>query len=229
MRHIPTLLAAILLAAAPAFAAPDLEKEMMVATGKAVAKMIFGTKEEARAECEAGRAQLSAKTPKYLAAYVEACVALTVSPFGPEKKPESCPYYRRAVDIWRDSPPPKASDEVALKRAGKLKQWKDAVAGCPNAAVVKTKSAPIACRQRHRRNPSKASLRHAGRLGGQNFDETGGHELQERCAEIHCWSSARLQTTKSLRRKGNAELRPHIRMGARNSSRVRAFTCSTRA
>ncbi|MCL5669605.1 MAG: hypothetical protein M1392_06560, partial [Gammaproteobacteria bacterium] len=112
--RISSLLLVGLLVASPAFASTDLEKQMMVATGGAIVKMIFGTPEEARAECEAGRAQLSAETPKYLAAYVEACVALTTSAFGPHKKPESCPYYQRAIDIWRKNPPPSANDEIAL-------------------------------------------------------------------------------------------------------------------
>jgi hypothetical protein len=177
MRQFSTLLAATLLAAAPAVAAADLEKEMTAATGKAVSKMIFGTQEEARAECEAGRAQLSTRTPKYLAAYIEACVALTVSPFGPGKKPDSCPYYQRAVDIWRDSPPPKSSDDVALSRARKLKQWKDAIAeSCPTAAAAKAKPTPIVV-------PEGATVETLEGIsyvmpGGwtvENFDETGGH------------------------------------------------------
>ncbi|MDF1590785.1 MAG: hypothetical protein P1P89_04650 [Desulfobacterales bacterium] len=105
---------------------------MMSATGKATVKMIYATMEEARTECEAARALLPDTAPKYLFAYVEACLGLTASKFGPHKKPESCPYYQRAIDIWRDNPPPADNDEIALKYAAKLKEWKDSVAqNCP--------------------------------------------------------------------------------------------------
>lgn len=146
MRFALSVILTALLTASPAFAAADLEKELMVATGKAMAKMMFGDKrDEARAECEAGRARLSPGAPKYLSAYVEACLAYTVSKFGPHKKPETCPYYQRAIDIWRDNPPPRDNDEIALQYAEKLKQWKDALAeNCPSAAAPATaKMAPI--------------------------------------------------------------------------------------
>lgn len=116
----------------------ELEKKMMEATGKAVVAMIWGTKEEARAECEAARQLLlPVAAPKYLSAYVEACYGLTASKFGPQKKPESCPYFQRAVDIWRENPPPADNDEVALRHAGKLKEWKDFVSeNCPSTDVA---------------------------------------------------------------------------------------------
>ena len=148
MRFPSLVILTALVVASPVFADADLEHEMKVATGKAVVKMIFGTHDEARAECEAGRTLLSANAPKYLAAYIEACVAMTVSAPGPQKKPESCPYYQRAIDTWRDNPPPKDDDEIALEYARKLAEWKDAVAtNCPTAASAAAagvaKMAPI--------------------------------------------------------------------------------------
>lgn len=145
MRQVLYFCVVTLLTAGVASASPDLEKEMLTATGKAFAKVLFGTAEEARAECEAGRAQLKPGSPKFLAAYVEACLALTVAKPGTEKKPATCPYYRRAIDIWRKTPPPKAEDEVALKRARQVKQWKESLStNCPEAGLVAAKPKPIA-------------------------------------------------------------------------------------
>lgn len=136
----------------PAAQAKDaLEEAMQSAMGGAVIKMISATKEEARAECEAARLLLPVTAPKYLSAYVEACFGMTASEFGPQKKPDSCPYYQRAVEIWRDNPPPADNDEVALRHAKMLRGWKKSVAeNCPATDIAPTpapdpaKFAPIA-------------------------------------------------------------------------------------
>src|SRR5512134_1589446 len=65
--------ALVLAAASPAFAAPSLEGQLQVALGKAFAKLLFEDQAKARAECEAGKKLLTAKTPKYLNAYSEEC------------------------------------------------------------------------------------------------------------------------------------------------------------
>jgi len=117
--------AMLLAAASPAFAEPPLETQMRVVLGKAFAKLLFATQPEARAECAAGEALLTAKTPKYLAAYREECLAVTAAPAGPGNEALQCPHYLKAIEIWRTSPPPMTDDEdAALKRAGKLKDWK---------------------------------------------------------------------------------------------------------
>ncbi len=140
-------LAALIALAGPALADANLEKQMLVATGKAFVKMIFADAAAARAECEAGKALLTAKTPKYLAAYSEECFALAAAPAGPSNEQPRCPYYLRAIDIWRASPPPMTDDEdAAIKRAGRLKDWKEFAAkncGAP-AEPARTDMGPIA-------------------------------------------------------------------------------------
>jgi hypothetical protein len=127
----------------PAARAEDaLERQMKSAMAKALIRQITGTKEEARQECEAARKLLPATAPKYLSAYVEACFGLTASESGPQKKPESCPYFQRAVEIWRDNPPPAENDEIAMSHAQMLKGWKDSVAeDCPSTGTAPAVSA----------------------------------------------------------------------------------------
>jgi len=128
-----------------AHAENPLEEKMTSAMVNALIKQITGTNEEAREECEAARKLLPPAAPKYLSAYVEACFGLVVSPGGPQKKPESCPYWQRAVQIWRDYPPPADNDEIALKHARKLEGWKNSVAkDCPSAGIAPTASADSA-------------------------------------------------------------------------------------
>lgn len=138
--------ALLLAAASPAFAAPSIESQLQVALGKAFAKRLFGTQAEAQAECAAGKALLTAKSPKYLAAYAEECLAVTAAPAGPGNEALQCPHYVKAIDIWRASPPPMTDDwNVALKRTNKLKSWKSfAVKHCGAVAEpARTDMGPI--------------------------------------------------------------------------------------
>lgn len=130
----------------PARAYPPEEKEMRSTLGKAVVKMLTGSQEAARAECEAGRAKLTEKSPKYLGAYIEACLALAAAPTGPGKKPASCAYYQRAVRIWKDNPPPKDNDDLRIERANKQNEWRNAAekhcSDSPSKAEMKPVSIP---------------------------------------------------------------------------------------
>jgi hypothetical protein len=117
--------APVLAAVWPAAAAPSLEVQLQTALGKAFAARLFDDEAVARAECEKGQALLTAKTPKYLAAYPEECFAVTAAPAGPGNEALQCPHYLKAIEIWRVSPPPMTGDEdAALKRADKWKSWK---------------------------------------------------------------------------------------------------------
>ena len=118
---------------------------------------------------------------KYLSAYIQACFAMMALEFGPHKKPESCPYYQRAIDIWRENPPPRENDEIAVKRADLLKKWKDALAEhCPSAAAPTTAAA---AKQRPIPVPEGATVETLEGIsyvmpGGwavEEFDETGGN------------------------------------------------------
>ena len=114
-------------AATPALAAPKpkLESQVIAATGRALLRMIFDDTAAARAECKTGKALLNAKTPPYLAAYSEECFAVAAAPAGVGNDKRRCPYYLRAIAVWRVSPPPFDDDEdLALRRAGKLREWK---------------------------------------------------------------------------------------------------------
>ena len=131
MTRIVALALAVLFAAAPAAAQADLESQMRQATGRMVVKLLFADVAGARAECEAGKALLTAGTPGYLAAYSEECFAVAAAPAGPGNEKPRCPGYLRAIDIWRVSPPPMDDEDAALQRAGKLKEWKSfAAAHC---------------------------------------------------------------------------------------------------
>ena len=130
----------------PAAAAPSIESQLQTVLGKAFAKVLFSTQVEARAECAAGKALLSASTPKYLDAYLEECLAVTAAPAGPGNETLQCPHYLKAIGIWRATPPPVTGDEdAALKRAGKLKNWKSfAVKHCGVATEApRTDMGPI--------------------------------------------------------------------------------------
>lgn len=142
MRYASPFLLASILVASSAFASAELEKQIVEATGKAVDKMVFGPKEDARAQCEIARKLLPATAPKYLSAYVEGCLGFTAAAL--DKKPEACRHYQRAIEIWRKTPPPATNDEIALNHATKLKSWKS-IAGrtCPSVtASIVAASAP---------------------------------------------------------------------------------------
>lgn len=144
--HRSLTLVLLLLVAWPAGAAPSLDSQLQTVLGKAFAKVLFGTQAEARAECAAGKAILSKSTPKYLDAYLEECLAVTAAPAGPGNEALQCPHYLKAIGIWRESPPPVTGDEdAALKRAGKLKNWKSfAVKHCGLAAEApRTDMGPV--------------------------------------------------------------------------------------
>lgn len=128
----------------PAQALPPAEKEMLSMLGKTVAQMIYGTQDTARAACEEGRAKLTGESPKYLGAYIEACLALTAAPFGPALKPASCAYYQRAIQIWKDNPPPKDDDDSRIARAVRRKEWQESLEkNCPEDFPSKTKPAAV--------------------------------------------------------------------------------------
>ncbi len=138
--------ALVLAAPSPAIAAPSLESQLQVVLGKAFAKHLFSDQAAARAECETGKALLTEKTPKYLNAYSEECLAVTAAPAGPGNEALQCPHYLKAIEIWRASPPPMTDDEdAALKRAGKLNSWKSfAVKHCgAPAEPARTDMGPI--------------------------------------------------------------------------------------
>jgi hypothetical protein len=132
MRRMWPLLLICLLIASPALAADDLEKQIVAATGKAVDKMIFGPKEEAPVQCEIARKLLPSSAPKYLSAYIEACLGFTEAALG--KEPEACRHYQSAIETWRKNPPPATNDEIALKHVTTLEGWKGIVGrSCPSA------------------------------------------------------------------------------------------------
>lgn len=142
----PIAFAMLLATASPVFAAPSLESQMQTVLGKAFVKLLFGDQAEAQAECAAGEALLTPKTPKYLAAYHEECLAVTAAPAGPGNESLQCPHYVKAIEIWRVSPPPTTGDEdAAIKRAEKLRSWKAfAVKNCGVAAApARTDMGPI--------------------------------------------------------------------------------------
>lgn len=112
--------------------------------GKTVVQMIYGTQDTARAACEEGRAKLTGESPKYLGAYVEACLAVTAAPFGPALKPASCAYYQRAIQIWKDNPPPKDDDDSRIARAVRRREWQESLEkNCPGEFPPMAKPAAI--------------------------------------------------------------------------------------
>lgn len=133
----------------PARALAPADKEMLAVIGKSFGKLLFGGQEAARAVCEEGRAGLEEKSPKYLSAYIEACVGLSASPRGPGKKTASCPYFRRALQIWKENPPPKDDDDSRITRSLKRAEWENFLAencdeeAAARAAAKPAKAAPI--------------------------------------------------------------------------------------
>jgi hypothetical protein len=151
MIRTPTLVLAILAAAMPASAAPSpypkLESQMLQMLGKAVVKSLIDQDADAtRAECVAGKALLTAKAPKYLAAYVEECFSIAAAPAGPGHEQLRCPHYLSTIGIWRASPPPMDDDDLAIARNGRLNGWMSYATkncGAP-AAPKRTDMGPIA-------------------------------------------------------------------------------------
>lgn len=140
-------LALVVLSASSAHAQTSLESKMRQAVGKAMVSLIFTSHEAALADCNASKALLTAGTPKYLAAYSEACFAVAARKrAGPGNDELSCPYYLRAIDIWRVSPPPIDDEDAAIGRAGLLTTWRTYAAkhcGTPDP-TVRTDMGPIA-------------------------------------------------------------------------------------
>lgn len=137
---------AVLAAASPAYAYPKIEDRMIDATAEALKINLFGKEAaRARAECETAKALLTAKTPKYLTAYSELCFAFATPVDGTGGQKQRCPYYLRAIDIWRTSPPPMDDEDDALKRARLLNSWKSFAAkdcGVPLASA-RTDMGPV--------------------------------------------------------------------------------------
>jgi|CXWL01.1.fsa_nt_gi hypothetical protein len=196
---------AMLLAVAPAaFAAPSLEREMQTVLGKAFAKLLFGDQAEAQAECTAGKTLLTPKTPKYLAAYHEECLAVTAAPAGPGNETLQCPHYVKAIEIWRVSPPPMTGDEdAAIKRAGKLKSWKSfAVKHCGAAAgPARTDMGPITAIASGSRLRTQEGLSYVVPDGWtiRKFDDTEGFALLSHAGRNTDMRVARV----SLKNKGD--------------------------
>ena len=131
---------AMLLAVAPAWAYPKLESRMLDATVDALMKSSFGNDADgARAGCVAAKSLLTAKTPKYLAAYSEICFALA-SPSDGNGQKRMCPNYLRAIEIWRATPPPIDDEDTALKRAGLFHSWKSFAAKNCGAPLASTRT-----------------------------------------------------------------------------------------
>lgn len=196
--------ALVLAAASPAFAAPSLESQLRTATGKAFAKLLFDDQAAARAECETGKALLTAKAPKYLAAYSEECFALTAAPAGPGNEALKCPHYVRAVEIWRTSPPPMKDDEdAALLRAGKLKDWKSFASkncGAP-AEAARTDMGPITSIAPGSRLRTQEGLSYVVPDGWtiSRFDDTEGFAMLSHAGRNYDMRVARV----SLKNKGD--------------------------
>jgi len=138
------LAAALSMLAGPAQALPPIEKEVETVIAKAVIETIDGKIDAARAVCEGWRARLPEGSPKYLNAYFEACLAYAAAPAGPGVKPVACPHYQRAVQIWRETPPPKDAEDSRLRRARDMKLWREAaVMHCPaDPAAAKPAAIP---------------------------------------------------------------------------------------
>lgn len=137
--YAAALLAA--LCASFAEAQQDLEHKALSDLGKGVGLMFVATPEKAKAHCDTAAAEFPADAPRYLLAYYEICRAVTAAPTGPQKKPESCPYYKKAVEIWTKFPPPKDDDESRIKRAERLHGWRKAIVeNCPGAAPLPVRS-----------------------------------------------------------------------------------------
>lgn len=134
-------------AASAAHAQTSLESKMKQAVGKATISLIFTSGDAALADCNASKALLTAGTPKYLAAYSEACFAVAARKrAGPGNDELSCPNYLRAIDIWRVSPPPIDDEDTAIARASLLKTWRTYAArhcGTPDP-TARTDMGPIA-------------------------------------------------------------------------------------
>jgi len=147
IRLLAVVLVALGAAAAPAEAQTSLESRMKQAVGKAAVSLIFKNADAARADCNAGKALLTANTQKYLAAYTEACFAVVATKRpGPGNEKLSCPHYLRAIDIWRVSPPPVDDEDAAIARASLLKSWRTYAArhcGTPDP-TARTDMGPIA-------------------------------------------------------------------------------------
>lgn len=137
------LAAALFLLAGPALAVPPAEKEFDSLIAKTVIKTMGNTPEAAPAVCEEWRARLPEGSQKYLNAYFEACLGYAAAPAGPGVKPAACAHYQRAVQIWRETPPPKDEEDSRLRRARDMALWKEAAAThCP-ADPAAAKPAPI--------------------------------------------------------------------------------------
>ncbi len=176
-----TVALCVLVAATPASASafPKLESEMLQMLGKAVVKTLIHQDANAtRVECETGKSLLTAKAPKYLAAYVEECFSIAAAPAGPGNEALRCPHYLRAIEIWRTSPPPMDDEDLAITRDGRLKGWMSYATkncGAPPAARRTDMGpiAPIAPRSRLQTQEGLSYLVPDGwTVAG--FDETSG-------------------------------------------------------
>ena len=167
---LPFLLAGILIAS-PAFAFSDLETQVRSAAGGAVATMIFGTQGRGArgVRSRARAAPRPRRRDSRSRLHIEACVALTVSPFGPGKKPELPLLSARSRHLARQPAAEvqrRRSPSVALASSNK---WEGCnrreLPDCGRGGGKATTNPDSCARGRHRRNARRHLLRHAGPAG----------------------------------------------------------------
>lgn len=131
-RHLSAAVAFIAAAgfSGAAFAYPPEESAMLSFTGKAMVASFTQGHDAAMAICESSRASLTAQSPKYLAFYIERCLATfaeTGSVNGGVDGGKRCPHYERAIAIWRATPPPldRNDEDSAIGRARFLREIKE--------------------------------------------------------------------------------------------------------
>ncbi len=126
--HIRDLIgwaALCLLAVDAAADEPDLEQELRMATGKAVAAVIFDSQAAAVAICEDARKLIRPDSPAYLGFHIERCLA-AVAELPGVNGGERCPHYRAEIAIWQASPPPvdPSQEDAAIAEARFLREAK---------------------------------------------------------------------------------------------------------
>jgi hypothetical protein len=110
------LIAAVAIATPPALAYTQKEADVLLNVSYAVATAGQKNRKGAEAFCRQAKGMLSTKAEDaYLFAHIERCFGAVAATL--DDKPAACKHYKKALDIWVETPPPDDHPQSVASRA----------------------------------------------------------------------------------------------------------------
>jgi len=110
------LTAALVVATEPAQAYTQKEADVLLNVSYAVATAGHKNRKGAEAFCRQAKGMLTTKAEDaYLFAHIERCFGAVAATLGDE--PAACKRYKKALDIWLETPPPEDHPQSVASRA----------------------------------------------------------------------------------------------------------------